>query len=235
MATIVGPNQRQRPDDTEARFKAIKDNVDYFMANPIRYEGVGQWEVYEFIRKFRTRWAGDVDNFEEVLLTNFIGGYCLMFARILKMTFRRGSVVLAYPFSHCVWKDSDGILWDIRGRYRNPEGCYPEAYIPIDCVPEEGIWALEHRSDSDDEQDWGNWELKTFLRWVDTHPTAAHRYMRIRDDWLVTHPDYSGFDPAVKLKPKSEYVYTSSSPKTTTVKKRRWPIVKKEEQPNDET
>lgn len=56
----------------------------------------------------------------------FNDGYCYHFAAILKATFRRGEICVAYPLGHIVWVDIDGIPYDIYGI--NSSEC--EHYIP---------------------------------------------------------------------------------------------------------
>ena len=182
-------------DSPEERFANIRKTIDKFMAESHHHDGIGDWYVHEFIRKFRTRWAGDMENFQEVLIANFVGGYCLMFARILQMTFNnRGTIGLMYPYSHVVWKDRDNILWDIRGRYRDDgEDSYPSIFIPISYVPDCGITALEHLTDTDDEVDHGNWELTTFMQWSNDNPEESRRYRAIRDRWLIEKGPDSDF------------------------------------------
>ena len=182
-------------DSPEERFANIRKTIDKFMAESHHHDGIGDWYVHEFIRKFRTRWAGDMENFQEVLIANFVGGYCLMFARILQMTFNnRGTIGLMYPYSHVVWKDRDNILWDIRGRYRDDsEDSYPSIFIPISYVPDCGITALEHRTDTDDEIDHGNWELTAFMQWSNDNPEESRRYRAIRDRWLLEKGPDSDF------------------------------------------
>ena len=56
----------------------------------------------------------------------FNDGYCYHFAAILKATFRRGEICVAYPFGHIVWVDTDGTPYDVYGI--NSSEC--EHYIP---------------------------------------------------------------------------------------------------------
>lgn len=57
----------------------------------------------------------------------FRTGYCYYFAVILKDAFNRGEVCAAYPFSHFVWVDDNGIPYDIEGVYEGES----EDFIPL--------------------------------------------------------------------------------------------------------
>ena len=53
----------------------------------------------------------------DVIDSLFSAGYCWHFAQMLKSTFNRGKVVLAHPYSHVVWVDTNNVAYDIHGVY----------------------------------------------------------------------------------------------------------------------
>lgn len=60
----------------------------------------------------------------------FRNGYCYYFAHMLKQAFRRGEVCWAAPYSHFVWYDEDGTLYDIEGIYNGEAELFiPEHYL----------------------------------------------------------------------------------------------------------
>ena len=88
-------------------------------------------DIEQFINAFMSCGAR-TDTEKEALERTFTQGYCWHFAHLLQTTFKRGSVVLAAPFSHVCFKDTDGKIYDIDGKY------YGEAYyfIPEDMAEE---------------------------------------------------------------------------------------------------
>lgn len=87
-------------------------------ANPI---------IIEFIHDFLTHQGSDK---AEILRSQFRAGYCYYFAHILKTAFKRGSVCWAAPFGHFVWKDEDGISYDVEGLYTGEyKKLIPEYYL----------------------------------------------------------------------------------------------------------
>lgn len=52
---------------------------------------------------------------QECVRYHFMAGYCWHFANMLKTTFNRGEVCWTAPFSHFVWRDIDGVCYDIEG------------------------------------------------------------------------------------------------------------------------
>ena len=65
------------------------------------------------------------DSVVHALCTSYNNALCWHFASILKETFHRGEICLAAPFSHIIFKDTDGTVYDSFGIY---EG---EAYYAI--------------------------------------------------------------------------------------------------------
>lgn len=51
----------------------------------------------------------------ETIRSLFHNGYCYYFANMLKLAFNRGEVCWAAPYGHIVWRDEDGICYDIEG------------------------------------------------------------------------------------------------------------------------
>lgn len=94
--------------------------------------------VIAFLETFRT-WNDDQfdpDILYDVLDRQFTGGYCYHFAIILKTVFNRGTICYTWPFSHIVWKDDDGKMYDFNGEYSGEA----EYFIPFD-------WLMEHYPD----------------------------------------------------------------------------------------
>jgi hypothetical protein len=84
----------------------------------------------------------DAESYEhgEPLRGLFRAGYCWHFSHMLQNTFGRGTVCLAAPFSHFVWKDEDGQVYDCEGVY------YGEAFyfIPETYIPEAYVQGFKH-------------------------------------------------------------------------------------------
>lgn len=81
--------------------------------------------VLKFIENFRTYCGPGLS--AETIRRVFRGGYCYYFAHMLKIAFHRGTVCVAYPFGHVVWKDINGVSYDIEGEYTGEV----EAIIPM--------------------------------------------------------------------------------------------------------
>lgn len=76
----------------------------------------GHEEVIDFIKEFTD--YNDADkSYNEEIRKIFREVYSYYFAHILKLAFNRGEVCWAAPFSHIVWKDTNGIFYDIDGIY----------------------------------------------------------------------------------------------------------------------
>lgn len=84
-------------------------------------------EVIDFIIDILTHNGMDTSECTRRLFRN---GYCYYFAHMLGIAFRRGTVCWAAPFGHFVWKDDNGIAYDIEGIYQG-EADYliPEEYM----------------------------------------------------------------------------------------------------------
>ena len=98
---------------------------------------------------------------DEVIRHLFHNGYCYYFANMLKLAFNRGEVCWAAPFGHFVWKDDNGICYDIEGVTISEA----EYYIPVSYI-EDGIKDFLHIRDvfynasQDDISRWINNYLK---------------------------------------------------------------------------
>ena len=68
----------------------------------------GNKEVLQFILLF-------LHNVKNTVVDLFSKGYCYYFAEILKYNFKRGELYLAYPYEHIVWRDVDGVPYDVSG------------------------------------------------------------------------------------------------------------------------
>ena len=82
-------------------------------------------EVEEFIETFLNK-----NNSPRELEKQFANGFCYHFALMLKGLFNRGEIVWAAPFGHIMWKDIDGVPYDIYGAY----GSEYEYLIPIEYL-----------------------------------------------------------------------------------------------------
>lgn len=77
-------------------------------------------DIDEFIQDF---------SITEDILNTFTCGYCWHFAKLLQVTFNRGSVVWLAPFSHVGFMDIDSKVYDIYGEYEGEVFYYiPEEY-----------------------------------------------------------------------------------------------------------
>lgn len=93
-------------------------------------------EVEKFILKFRGDTGDRIsdDKRDEVVnltVNKYTNGYCYYFAKILQAAFRRGDVVILAPYSHLVWRDVDGKLYDINGEVNERD------YEEFECQIEE--------------------------------------------------------------------------------------------------
>ena len=79
-------------------------------------------EVEEFIENFVSKSKSPRE-----IEKQFANGFCYHFALMLKGLFNRGEIVWAAPFGHIMWKDIDGVPYDIYGAY----GSEYEYLIPI--------------------------------------------------------------------------------------------------------
>lgn len=82
-------------------------------------------EVEEFIETFLSK-SKSIRELEKL----FANGFCYHFALMLKGLFNRGEIVWAAPFGHIMWKDVDGVPYDIYGAY----GSEYEYLIPIEYL-----------------------------------------------------------------------------------------------------
>lgn len=82
-------------------------------------------EVEEFIETFVSK-SKSIRELEKL----FANGFCYHFAIMLKGLFNRGEIVWAAPFGHIMWKDIDGVPYDIYGAY----GSEYEYLIPIEYL-----------------------------------------------------------------------------------------------------
>lgn len=95
-------------------------------------------EVEEFIDDFVNK--GD---YPDVIEKQFADGYCYHFAIILKNIFNRGEIVWAAPYGHIMWKDIDGVPYDIYGKF----GSEYDYLIPISFLGEDLKDFTHRRSD----------------------------------------------------------------------------------------
>ena len=76
----------------------------------------------------------------EIFRKIYHAGYCWHFAHTLKSVFERGTVCWAAPFSHFVWQDEDGKIYDCEGIY-NGEAYY---FIPEDKLDKDKFIGFRH-------------------------------------------------------------------------------------------
>ena len=76
------------------------------------YDRGADRDVIKFISDVRYH-QGEENS--ETIHNLFSSGYCYHFALILQHCFKRGDVCLAYPFGHMVWRDINGVVYDIEG------------------------------------------------------------------------------------------------------------------------
>lgn len=93
-------------------------------------------EVEKFILKFRGDTEDHIsdDKRDEVVnftVNKYTNRYCYYFAKILQGAFQRGDVVILAPYSHLVWRDVDGKLYDINGEVSERD------YEEFECQIEE--------------------------------------------------------------------------------------------------
>jgi len=109
----------------------------------IRYQWIHnpKTEPEIFINDFMSHAVGPVSfndpklsEVAECVRLHFRSGYCWHFATMLKSAFNRGEICWAAPLNHFVWRDIDGICYDIEGKYEehiNGDAFYfiPEKYL----------------------------------------------------------------------------------------------------------
>lgn len=74
----------------------------------------GNKDVLKFIHDF-IEFAESCGISYEPLRLLFEAGYCYYFAYMLYHAFDRGEVCICAPYGHCVWKDTDGMIYDFHG------------------------------------------------------------------------------------------------------------------------
>lgn len=85
---------------------------DCFVQSQIEYCPKSDEKVLYFIADFL--FHEGLEN-AETIRHQFHAGYCYYFAHMLKQAFGRGKVCVAAPYGHFVWKDEDGICYDVEG------------------------------------------------------------------------------------------------------------------------
>ena len=130
--------------------RALKSYNDFMMKNWVdtmmKVNDKCDTDVLKFIYQFKQR--GNIGSTDNIIHDVFRHGYCWHFAHILKSTFGRGEVCIAYPFGHFVWKDVNGVVYDIEGEYgHDSEAC---CYIPEDYLPDEVLDTFRHIPDCDE-------------------------------------------------------------------------------------
>ena len=107
-------------------------NSSVFLINPEKFRASqlsikADPEVTDFIIDILMHNGMDTTECTRRLFRN---GYYYYFAHMLKTAFQRGTVCWTAPFGHFVWKDDNGIAYDIEGVYQG-EALYliPETYM----------------------------------------------------------------------------------------------------------
>lgn len=90
-------------------------------------------DVLTFIFEFALSAGSNTSRYgyQSDIIQTFMNGYCYYFAHMLKLAFNRGSVCLCVPFSHVVWRDTNGVAYDIMGVYIPTADV---AYVPEECA-----------------------------------------------------------------------------------------------------
>lgn len=88
-------------------------------------------EIIEFIKCFKF-YGGNSVLRNEILVDVFSNGYCYYFSLTLKEAFNRGEICWLAPTPHIVWKDIDGIAYDINGTVELKD----KTLIPINLIGE---------------------------------------------------------------------------------------------------
>lgn len=92
---------------TSGRYAEVNEDVITFIANFLYADKKGSETVYNL----------------------FAAGYCYYFAKILQEAFNRGEICWHRNHGHIVWRDTDGIAYDIGGVF--------EDYNEADLLPAE--------------------------------------------------------------------------------------------------
>lgn len=116
------------------------DNPLLNAAKPNYINDAKDSEVLQWINKFVMHQCSTYEEYE-VLRATFRGGYCYYFAHMLQLAFDRGTVCFTAPFSHWVWEDLDGKLYDIEGLYEG-EAFY---FIPENEYTLNDMSSFKHR------------------------------------------------------------------------------------------
>jgi hypothetical protein len=107
-----------------------------FVRNNKKYEEKADLKVLLFIADFLYFAGKD----SEAIYNQFANGYCYYFAVALKAAFNnRGEICWAAPLGHIVWRDDNGVAYDIGGV--NASDC--DYYIPISYISPDGIKDLK--------------------------------------------------------------------------------------------
>ena len=109
------------------KFQKVISEKESFVHDSIAMNKDADEQVLYFIVDFLFHCG--IDNVETLRYT-FHSGYCLYFARMLKDAFNRGEVCWAAPFGHFVWKDENGVCYDVEGvTISEAEYFIPESYL----------------------------------------------------------------------------------------------------------
>ena len=84
----------------------------------IQYYTTGLYSRYDIdVISFIAEVLYDKRNETDNIRSFFRAGYCYHFASMLLHTFQRGILCIAEPYGHIVWRDDDGLTYDIEGPY----------------------------------------------------------------------------------------------------------------------
>ena len=118
---------RERQEEARKQLEISNKNKEIFYDyhfNKCRFKDLLSKDVLDFIADIAFKPNCDAESTRLLFRT----GYCYYFAVMLKDAFNRGKVCAAYPISHFVWVDDNGIPYDIEGIYEGSA----EDYIPIE-------------------------------------------------------------------------------------------------------
>lgn len=105
------------------------EQKDLFVERQIKFFPNANKDVLYFIADFLYHNIHDIREVDHVLYL-FRAGYCYYFAIMLKTAFNRGTICWAAPHGHIVWRDENGISYDIEGVNISDI----EEYIPIEYI-----------------------------------------------------------------------------------------------------
>ena len=134
----------EKQEEAKKRLEISNENKKMFYDyhnNKCKFKNLLSKDVLNFIADIAFKPNCDAESTRLLFRT----GYCYYFAVMLKDAFNRGKVCAAYPISHFVWVDDNGIPYDIEGIYEGSA----EDYIPIEYFNIEDYLGFKQLKDND--------------------------------------------------------------------------------------